>query len=179
MKKLLALAIAVVAVPFSAQAQDDSILSYDYFEATWAYSSYDIGDFDDSNGARLDLSVSLSDDAYISLFGTIQDESSNVGLAIGIHTELAEPVDVYAEIGAYYDDLYEDFGPVAGIGLKWEVCKHLELDAGIGVNYIDDEANFLGNVDAIIPIYKGLSIVAGALLQDDGQTYRAGLRLNF
>lgn len=178
MKKLPTLACTLFALAFSAIAHADTEgISYDYFDVNWALTSID--GLDDSHGAQLGLSVSLADNSYIKLFGSIQDETSNGGLGFGLHHEMIETVDLTAEIGGFYDDVVEDIGAYTELGARWYTCKWFELDAGIGLTYVDSEADFYGVVRAIVPVYKGLSFVASTILEEDAQTYGAGFRLNF
>jgi hypothetical protein len=180
MKKLLTLAFSLVALAAPAVTHADTPgISYDYFQANWAFSSYDLAGFDESNGAQLGLSVSIADNAYISLFGTIQDDTSDAGFGIGLHHEVVESVDLTTEVGGFYEDIVEDFGGYAQIGARWYSCKWFELDAGVGLDYIDSEATFYGVVTALVPVYKSLSFVATTKLEEEGQTYGAGFRLNF
>lgn len=180
MKKLLTLACTVLTLALPAVSNADTEgISYDYFEASWAFSTYDLDGFDESNGAHLGLSVSIDDNAYISLFGTIQDETSNAGVGIGLHHELVETLDLTTEVGGFYEDIVEDFGGYAELGARWLSCEYFELGAGVGLQYIDSEADFYGVVRAVVPIYKGLSFVASTHLEEEGQTYGAGFRLNF
>ena len=180
MKKLLTLAcsVAALAIPTISQADTEGI-SYDYFEASWNYTSFDLENFDDAHGANLGLSVSLDDNAYIKLFGTIADEAANAGFGIGIHHELAPSLDLVAEVGGLYEDISEEFGAYGELGGRWLSCEWFELDAGVGLQYVESDADFYGIVRAIIPVHKSLSIVASAMLEDKGQTYGAGIRINF
>ncbi|MCB1093946.1 MAG: hypothetical protein R3F19_18610 [Verrucomicrobiales bacterium] len=180
MKKLLTLACSLIALaaPVVSHADTEGI-SYDYVQANWAFSSFDLDGFDESNGAQLGLSVSIADNAYISLFGTIQDDTSNAGFGIGLHHELVESVDLTTEVGGFYQDIVEDFGAYTELGARWYSCKWFELGASVGLDYIDSEANFYGRVTALVPVYKGLSFVATTKLEEEGQTYGAGFRFNF
>lgn len=180
MKKLLSLACTAAAVAFASTSHADTEgISYDYFEAGWALTTYDLDDFDDVNGGSLGLSVSIDDNAYISLFGTITDEASNAGAGVGLHHELVPTLDLVAEVGGFYEDISEDFGAYAELSARWLSCKWFELDAGVGIQYIESDTDFYGIFHAIVPVYKSLSIVASAMVEDHGQTYGAGFRLSF
>ncbi|MDA0812380.1 MAG: hypothetical protein O3C21_08355 [Verrucomicrobia bacterium] len=180
MKKLLTRACTLIALAAPAVTHADTPgISYDYAQANWAFSTYDLEGFDEANGAQLGLSVSIADNAYISLFGTIQDDTSDAGFGIGLHHELVESVDLTTEVGGFYEDVVEDFGAFTQIGFRWNSCKWFELGAAAGLDYIDSEANFYGVVTGLVPIYKSLSFVATTKLEEEGQTYGAGFRLNF
>ncbi|MGK0184892.1 MAG: hypothetical protein ACI9R3_000666 [Verrucomicrobiales bacterium] len=155
-------------------------LSYDYIGAGWALSSFDLDDFDDeANGGYIDLSVSIADNAYIRLFGTIQDDTSSGGAAVGLHHELFPTLDLITDVGGFYEDLTEEFGVYSEFGARWLTCKYFELDASVGLDYIDSNADYYGIVRAIVPVYKSLSFVASTRIEDETQTYRAGFRFDF
>lgn len=180
MKKLLTFACSLVALAAPAVTHADTPgISYDYAQVNWAFSTFDIDGFDEANGAQLGLSFSIADNAYISLFGTLQDDTSDAGVGFGLHHELVESVDLTTEVGGFYEDIIEDFGAYTQIGVRWNSCKWFELDAAVGLEYLDGEADIYGVVTALVPVYKTLSFVATTKLEEEGQTYGAGFRLNF
>lgn len=201
MKKQIALALALAAASFAADAGE---LSYSNIEAGYSRTDLEIGsDLDDAtmSGFALRGSAEVGESFY--LFGAYESGSDNdymvAGLdvdltqyqaGVGFHHGLSDKADFLAELSyvnaevevdAFGFNASEDVdGYRASVGFRGAFSEHFE--GLIKANYTDGsdfDGEFTGTLGAHIKFNQTWGLVAETELGSDSKKYLIGVRASF
>ena len=193
MKKHLALALALAALPAAATASE---LGYTYVEGGYAktHVNEDLLDDPELDGAYLRGSFALNEQVY--LYGGFDTTSGDVAgfdidetitqLGVGYRFAVSERADLLGELAFVRDDFDVDGidgssnGGRVNVGIRGAMSPSFEgwLKAG----YLDGgdfDGEFVGSLGGQFKIRETWGIVVEAEFLDQTTFYRAGVRASF
>lgn len=195
MKKQIALALALAAASFAANAGD---LGYTYVEAGWNRTNVD---FDNNNDADFDGYTVRGSYGFnqFHVFGgytsvnnddLIDIDLNQTQLGVGIHQEIAENADFIGEASYLREEVKASaFGFSAkdhanayrvSAGVRGQLGQHLE--ASIKANYTDGsdmDSEFTPSAGVLVKFNKNWGLFADAEAGKDSTRYAVGVRASF
>ena len=195
--KLFAL-IAGFVVLGSAVCSAQGKISYNYLEAGYGVTSFDIDGLDVGDGDGFTLAGSLEVGGMFFLFaegewadldGLSDVSSQDIEIGAGIHYSLSSQIDIVGraawqlnsfDVGDVLSDLDDEDGVVFDVGLRAKLTPSIELGAFVGWENVSDVAD--GAVIDLYGMYQlspNMAIGVAGALNDASDSVRGFIRLNF
>jgi len=189
--RALGLAVALLALPLAAQAEDK--ISYNYVDA--AYAVVDIDGFSkDADGFALRGSLELGENfflfaSYLDLSlsaGGFSADEQDYGVGVGYAWSVSDTMDLYGKLawvraeGDALDFSVDEDGFSVGVGIRAFVLDPLELEGAVTYTDLGDFGDSTGvGLAARWYFTDHFAVGAEVGLSDDTTSYGLGLRFQW